>query len=180
MRGLLAALLLAGTAHADPLGVNDYETMFETHADQLLTDAGGARVLELPEGVAIYETLNGAERLYAGVDMSEGGPVGCLASIYIQIMGYSQACPDLVAPVDEAQLGRLLTFYGANAVPAVEPADLRERFDAEVALNRDQITQCTKTHGVVEVAAFFQGEKGDALLDQVLATPRLPVSNPCF
>lgn len=176
----VAVMMLAETTAADPLGANDYAAMFAAHADQLVTDAGGARVLERADGVTIYETIDGEERLYAGVDFDEGGAVGCLARFYAEVMSFVQACPDLAPTPNPDHLSRLLTFYGENAYPPADPAVLRQRFDALVAQSSDQITQCVPYSVMIDYAKVLMGEGADALFETALAKPRLPVTYPCL
>ena len=180
MRWLVATLMLAGTAQADPLGANDYHAMFVTYADQLVRDAGGARVLELPEEVTIYETIDGTERLYAGVDFDPGGPIGCLTAFYAEVMGFVEACPNLAPTPNPDHLTRLLTFYAENAFPPADPKTLRTRFGALVQHSRDQITQCAPYSAMIDYAQHLMGEGADELFDAALAKPRLPVTQPCL
>lgn len=180
MRGLVAALMLAGTAHADPLGANDYKAMFVTYADQLVRDAGVARVLELPDGVTIYETIDGEDRLYAGVDFDPGGPIGCLTAFYAEVMGFVEACPDLAPTPNPDHLTRLLAFYAENAYPPADPSTLRTRFEALVQQSRDQITQCAPHAVMIDYAQHLMGDGADELFDTALAKPRLPVTQPCL
>ncbi|WP_127114736.1 hypothetical protein [Shimia sediminis] len=179
MRWAVAMLLLSGAAQADPLGANDYAAMFEEYADQVVTDAGGARALERDDGVTVYETIDGDTRLYAGVDFHKGGPVGCLTSFYAETLSFVQACPDLAPTPNPEHLARLLVFYAENAAPPADPAVLKARFDALVAQHSDQITQCVPNSVMIDYAKVLMGEGADELFDTVLATPRLPVTQPC-
>ena len=180
MRWLVAVLMLAGTAQADPLGANDYKAMFAAHADQLVQDAGGARVLELPDGVTIYETIDGEDRLYAGVDFDPGGAVGCLAAFYAEVMGFVEACPDLAPTPNPDHLTRLLNFYAENAYPPADPNTLRTRFQTLVQHSRDQITQCAPYSVMIDYSQHLMGEGADELFETALAKPRLPVTQPCL
>lgn len=181
IRWLATVCLMIGTAvQSDPLGANDYSKMFEHYADQLVTDVGGARVLEWPDGVTIYESIVDQERFYAGVDFDEGGPIGCLVSFYAEVLGFVEVCPAHAPTPNPDHRSRLLTFYAQNAFPPADTSDLNTRFDTLVAQNRDQITQCYPNGDMVEYAETLLGVGAEALFETALAKPRLPVMQPCL
>ncbi|WP_299352526.1 hypothetical protein [uncultured Shimia sp.] len=179
MRWLSALVLFGGAAQADPLGLNDYAALFETHADQLVTDAGGARVLELSDGVTIYETIDGATRLYAGVDFAPGGPVGCLADFYAEVLAFARSCPDLVPAPNPRNLETLMAFYAQNASPVAERAEVEARFEALVETYQSEPAECVPHSAMIDYADVLVGEGADALFEKALAKPRLPVTQPC-
>ena len=108
-------VLLASPALADPLGANDYGALFEDHADKVVVGASSGRVLELDNAITIFETIQeNGDRLYAGVDMSGGGPVGCLVGFYAEAVALNRACPDVLAAPNPDHIDRLLTFLRAK------------------------------------------------------------------
>lgn len=180
MKVICLWLLSAGVALADPLGANDYDALFEAHADKINVDAAGARALELDTGVTIYESVVGEERLYAGVDLNNGGAVGCLASLFIEVAAMAAACPDEVKAPAPEHIDQLLTYYAANSYPPADLTWVQDRFNVLVGQARDQLTQCGLEEDVILFSEILTGERTGPLLDDTLATPRLPVSNPCL
>lgn len=182
MKTMIAfALLSAGTAQADVLGLNDYESLFAAQGAAIEQLADGSEVLSLPADVQVMRSDRGITTL----DLGPSGAVGCFVRILSQIAAYQAACDD---PFDAGQMARLadyrdqvLTFYAANAQPAADLTEARARFDALIAASVPNTTQYCG--GDSDIRPFMDSVLSPDTADVVAAmieVPRLPADNPCL
>lgn len=187
MRAVLAALLLALPARAEPW--IDYDLLLQQNADRVVvsTDAAGKvmRQLDLGDGVTVTCT----DAVCVGVD--QNGPVGCAWSIYSELLAVAEVCgipQERTAGMTEVQ--RLQTaFIARNAVPPRSLAEVEaihqrmvDRYRAEVEGNPLACTELLAPDtGVTMMIDGFASQAVDLeAVAKALEKPRLPVMNPCL
>lgn len=177
---LLLCCLCATTAHADLLGLNDYDALFADPANEITQLESGSEAIEIDGQIQISRSENGITTL----DISNAGAVGCFVKILSQIEAYQTACDD---PIEaeymenhRIYLDRILTFYAANTSPVSDMATVRQRYDAYVEATTDNARQYCAGDGNVEafMRSVLQASTA-AAVDEMVANPRLPADNPC-
>lgn len=192
MRGLAAVLALcAGPVMADPLGLMDYDALFEQNADRVRLAANGDQVLALPPATRITRRPD-APGLINGVDLSEGGAPGCYAVLLLDVLAYDHACPDSLGPTERAALAThaitIADFYAANVTPATTPEAVRDRLAALAetraadwrAAPRWGPAACIPGEEAAPILSLFTSAGMTGILSTALARPRPPVAIPCL
>ncbi|WP_102110369.1 hypothetical protein [Oceaniglobus roseus] len=196
-RLVLAAALVAGVAQAEEREsyAVDFAALFRDKAelveDRTKPDGPGTRVLQLGP-VTVTELQNENATEYLATDTSPEGAVGCLLRILAELRQV-EPCGEVMSP-DQAEaiegaFGRVLSFYVANTWPPVPEAERAEAVNAILAdydrtrapaeevcptLDAATLSEASRMAG-----AISDGIKKGAV-EQMLATPRLPVTNPCL
>lgn len=199
MRGALLALLLAGPAAAQDL-IN-YDLLLDQNRDRVVTttDASGAdtRTLDMENGVVVTCTDGDC----VGVD-SGAGAVGCVWNLVSHLRAVAEICNFSGDGRDsiETVYDRLESFVAENAVPPRSPKDLEVFYRQRVNVYRfgddghkpmDCTYEVSMGSGLMIIYQFLTTppaatnapvrEAHESFdLDAFLATPRLPVMNPCF
>jgi hypothetical protein len=196
MRWILAVLLSTGPVWAEPW--IDYELLLRQNADKVVTttDASGkvTRQIDFGNGVTVTCSDEGC----VGVDMN--GAVGCAWSIYSSLLAVAEVCSipkERTATLAEMQ-GLMTEFVARNAVPPRTTAEIEAFHRQEVELYRNGDGEegplnCAEATGpdsdvmlmIDGLSAQLSGEidpdEDDAFDPEAfLATPRLPVMNPCL
>lgn len=190
MRLLVLMLMASPTAAQDLV---DFDLLLQQNADRVVvtTDAAGleTRTLEMPGGVIVSCTDEGC----AGMDMSAAGAVGCVWSTAMGLRAVAEVCG--MPEETRAQVGevhdRLTAFAAKNAVPPRGSEEMDGYYLDMVARYRGEgdggvPLACEALVGpdsnVQQMIDALVSPSGDAGydLDALLATPRLPVMNPCF
>jgi len=198
---LLALVLMASPVAAQQL--IDYELLFAQNADRVVTttdvEGGVHRTLRMPGEVTLTCSSDGCH----GWDMGAEGPVGCIWDLAMALRAVAEVC---AFPSDTQEglavvHGRLSAFVAENAVPPRPVTDLEAFYldqvaayrdgDAhEEALDCDSVSRQESDVGIM-IAAMIAAllaqpsplakfEEADTFdLDALLATPRLPVMQPC-
>jgi hypothetical protein len=184
--GLLLALL-AAPAMGQDRAIIDYDALFRDKAAEVVTSDEGGRTVEtlmLPGEVMVRK----ADDRVVGMDQSEDGAVGCFFMIYVDLGASLQSCSVLGTSEERARykdyMSRINTFVATNAYRpmTVEEVEglvrtVQERADAPGCDRFDD--EDMKGFIGTFVENFLSAEMG-AVLDMSLATPRLPVNNPCL
>ncbi|MEJ6396873.1 hypothetical protein [Yoonia sp. 208BN28-4] len=176
-----AFVLCAGLAQADVLGLNDYDALFAANADAIEELANGAEAIALEGGIFVSRQDGDVVTL----DQSEGGAVGCFVSILAQVDSYVATCDVTLEADKAARLERFrtsaLTFYGQNTSPQATPEAVRTSYDAlRDASPYNSGDFCDAEGNIAAFIPSFLGDSTDEVVDQMIAVPRLPASNPCF
>ncbi len=186
MRAALALLMLAAPCWAEPW--IDYDLLFQQNADKVVvrTDALGetTRQIDFDNGVSVSCSDQGC------VGLDQNGAIGCVWSIYSSLLAVAEVCgipKERTANI--AEYHRLLTtFVARNAVPPRSLAEIEALHQSEVDHYR------RGGDGPLDCAAALAPDSDvgmmlDGLMSQevdldaatkALATPRLPVMNPCL
>ena len=199
MRGALLAPLLAGPAAAQDL-IN-YDLLLDQNRDRVVTttDASGAdtRTLDMGNGVVVTCTDDDC----VGVD-SGAGAVGCVWNLVSHLRAVAEICnfSDDGRDSIKTVYDRLEIFVAENAVPPRSPKDLEVFYRQRVSVYSfgddgrkpmDCTDEVSMDSGFPIIFQFFTApspatnapvrEDDEAFdLDAFLATPRLPVMNPCL
>ena len=199
MRAALLVLLLAGPAAAQDL-IN-YGILLDQNRDRVVTttDASGAETQTLDMGNGVVVTCTDDDCI--GVD-SGAGAVGCVWSLVSHLRAVAEICnfSDDGRNSIEAVYDRLESFVAENAVPPRSPKDLEVFYRQRVSVYRfgddghkpmDCTDEVSMGSGLMIIYQFFttpspathapvreDDETFD--VDAFLATPRLPVMNPCL
>lgn len=186
-------LLTAVPADADGLsGLIDYEALFAQHADDVVTflDTPGLphRELVLDGGILLREMGPEGNRSFVGIDQS-GQAVGCLLLLMAELRALAAECPDFASAEEagklDANIARLSDFYANNLVPPRPRADM-QALVAQGIIERGQRFRgddpafCASAEQHKPMVASMLSDYFIAALDEALATPRLPVTNPCL
>ncbi|WP_112311900.1 hypothetical protein [Pseudogemmobacter bohemicus] len=168
----------------------DYGLLMRENADRVetMTDANGMTVqsLNLGDGVLVQCSDGNCY----GTDA--GGALGCTFAIMADMTALNATCPGNLDAGEEARLkaafDRMGRFIEENAVPP-RPAGyaqgLLEKAMADQAGEDEAARQKTcerlKPGGdLAEMLGYLSGEDFPGEMNRVLATPRLPVMNPCL
>lgn len=175
--------LLASPAMGQDRVIIDYEALFRDKAAEVVTsNEGGTTVetLSLPNGVVVQRGNNGI----VAMDRGDGGAVGCMFMIYVDLGGALQACPALGTPEERTRhadyMSRINAFVAANAYPTMTVPEVEGVVRSMQA--RADAPTCARFEDddmIGFIANFLSAEIGPGL-DKSLATPRLPVNNPCL
>jgi hypothetical protein len=180
---VLIAMLAAAPAAADPLDLIDYPALFAENAADV-NEVSSARAILQVGDITLLRDAN-EPREFTGLDESGEGAVGCFVSILATIESAVQAC-EVSLPADQAAiqktyLDEALTFYAANAIPAVDKATAQARFDALVASQIEgALPFCGNLNIMTELADRLFTTDSRAEVTGMMSTPRLPVANPCL
>ena len=188
MKWVVAFVLSANIATAQSL--IDYDLLLQQNADKVVTetDAEGSisRSLDLGDGVAVNCTEDGC----VGMDMN--GAMGCFWSILAELRAIDEIC-DLQ---EEEQTERLIELHGmvsahvaANAVPPRPASEVEAWFRDRAAALRDEAgddltavcaARRDPASDIMQMLELITAPEVAAAMDKSLATPRLPVMNPCL
>ena len=196
MRAVLVLVMLAGPGWAEPW--IDYDLLFQQNADKVIvtTDASGevTRSLDLGEGVTVFCTDQGC------VGADQKGAVGCAWSISSHLLAVAEVCGiPKERTVRTTDYHRLMTaFVARNAVPPRSVAEIEgfhqsqidqyrnggedEPLDcAEVMASDSDVMMMLEAIETDLASAAAEDEEDESFdIDAFLATPRLPVMNPCL
>ncbi|MFD1157767.1 hypothetical protein [Roseovarius aestuarii] len=172
-------------AQAEPLYVNDYETMFAERADEVVDSKPGERLLELDNGVSVTSKMVSGVQEYTAFDSSGHIPVGCLVQGLQVELAVVEACPEKI-PDYHAKLlmslaDKLLIFYAENSVPPQDLQKIKTRLNVGLKATAHAISRKRYCAGI-EVSEEIMDEaylKLDEAVEQSIALPRLPVRSPC-
>ena len=187
MRWVLAGLVLAGPAWAEPW--IDYDVLFRQNADRVvtITDASGGvtRQLDMGDGVVVSCSDQGC----FGVD--DKGAVGCTWMIYSAVLAVAEVCKVSDARTLQMQkvFGLFTGFVAENAVPPRSVAAIRALHQSEVDRYREGGETVPLDCGeavapgsdVMMMIDNLTSQQIDLdAVEEALKTPRLPVMNPCL
>jgi hypothetical protein len=171
---LLAAPVMAGD-HPWSVFFEGAEADVRTGPD--LSGKSTERVT-LPGDVQLMRYLENDDWVYIGIDQSDAGAVGCMAGIYGELQRLQTHCPESFTPEQSETLtevlGRIADFYVANAVPQTT----REEMLAE--LPKDPLVCSEVTDDFIQFRDQMLSPDMTPIIDELLAEPRLPVTNPCL
>jgi hypothetical protein len=191
MKWVAAFVLSANMATAQSL--IDYDLLFHQNADKVVTetDAEGniSRSLDLGDGVAVNCTEDGC----VGMDMN--GATGCYWSILTELRAISEMC-SLSAGGQTKRLielhGKVSAHVAANAVPPRSASEVEGWYlDRAAALRAEAGNDLTASCAAIldpasdvmqmleRITAPISAVEA-AEMNEFLATPRLPVMNPCL
>ena len=181
-RTYCAALLIlcALPADADPA----WRQFFDAPGAVIERCEDGQReAVQLPGDVQVVRERQGSDWTYIGIDRSDAGAVGCVSRVLMEINRVSSQCPSFLDAAHQvrlsAYLDRLSDFFAANAVPDVSAEGFLARVGAYAA--QDPQLQCADiTEDFKRFALQLTDPASEALVDELLGVPRLPVLNPCF
>lgn len=165
----------------------DYDLLMQQQADKVVVTTGAdgeTRTLDMGNGVVVTCTDDSC----TGTDRN--GAVGCVWTIYSSLLALAEIC---AVPADQTErlrdvYGKLADFVAANAVPP------RSTDDIDV-LHRQRIEDFRAGKGPtgpIDCAEILSPESDVMMMvdmmrsdssgypDEVLATPRLPVMQPCL
>ena len=188
MKWFFVLMLSANTAFAEPW--IDYDLLLEQNADKVVAqtapDGSVTRILDMGGNVSITCTADGC----MGVDMTESGAIGCTFAIMVDLQTVVRACPGVLSPERQTAFDQLYEkvgkFVAANAVPprswGVLTADLDGQMSAAMAEYTPEacVEAATEGSDIQQFFMMFTAPKTLTGFDAVLATPRLPVINPCL
>lgn len=190
----VAVLCLATPAPAQSIAENenagaiDYDALLlenlET-ATELMTTEGRSRLqIDLPGNVTVWADLGPDGRSYSAMDGTESGSVGCIWNALNEIEMLRQSCPGLLT---EEQAGfvtdyrrQVGDFVADNTFPPVPREDFWGFWETAVPANPEFMCEAAMEPPVGPIVNTFASENFGLLLQQIIATPRLPVSTPCF
>lgn len=171
---------------------NDYAAIFADHADNARVTAQNSRELMLPGPIRIVEMRDsdGVTHYYA-FDENPAGAAGCTFAILIELTAITQICPGAVtteqADVLAAALMQSAAFVATNTIPPLSPDALPTALTERVKAARDRLAagpalcpQQSSPPSVQQMLAMASGPSFSAILDDIHATPRLPVATPCL
>ncbi|MEP4196656.1 MAG: hypothetical protein ABJL99_13585 [Aliishimia sp.] len=177
------SLLMSGPVFAD----HEWAQFFETPnaAIERGTDATGraTETVRLPGDVQILRRKDDAGWRYTGVDFSDNGAVGCVALILVEFQRIATKC-DGSTTVEQTKnlrgkLERMATFYEENAVPAKTAAAFMADTQAEID-NKGPFVCADISPDILVLRDSILAPDSAFSMDDLLAVPRLPVTNPCF
>jgi TATA-binding protein-associated factor Taf7 len=190
-------LVFGSIAQSQEYGAIDFELLFRIHADKIEivpnSDASiqSTQELVLPGPVVVRKVWRGSRAVYISTDQSKYGAVGCYLGIVVEMQVAIDRCPKFGTKQQQQSLLetliRVSKFYAQNTVPVVDPQlflkklnegrQVKLRASTMSAQSCQAILENTKA---VQFLNAFTDEKAQKWLDGSLATPRLPVINPCF
>ncbi len=191
MRAVAAGLMAFAAASAQADAFNDYARLLADKADQVVerrTDDGTViRELTLEPGISVTEqTAPGGEPQYLAADLSEGGAVGCLLLIQVEVRMILGACPGSFPGIEtatlDAQIERVSRWAAANAYPPLDADVTMGWVEERLAQGTDaacpDLGEANPDIGAL--VAWITGPEAAGWIDETLAEPRLPVMNPCL
>lgn len=180
MKALLALVLLAAPALADPLALVDYDAVIAANLDDAEVIGADRRAIPLPGGVVLI--IGPDDTLITTRDPA--GPVGCLLDRLARLDAAARICPGVMTPgqadgVDSA-VAAAIGAYAAGVVPApVAQAEVAARYERLVQSHLRGPAICDLSTDAAALLNSVNSEAGRGWLAQTLATPRLPVAAPC-
>jgi hypothetical protein len=188
MRAVLALLITLGPASAEAW--IDYELLFRQHADKVVvtTNSSGeeTRTIDFGDGVTVSCSTQGC------FGMDQNGAMGCAWMIYSAVLAVAEVCemPDARTGQIEEMFDLYTGFVARNAVPPRSVAEIESYHQSEVdayrlgvgdepPLNCAEVTAAGSDVMMMIDNLTSQGIDLDAAA-KALATPRLPVMNPCL
>lgn len=188
MKWIPALILSTNACAAEPW--IDYDLLMQQNADKVVTetapDGSVTRTLDMGNGVSVSCSADGC----MGMDMSEGGAMGCTFAILVDLQTVARACTGILTPEKQTAFDQLYEkvgrFIAENAVPPRPFETLTADMDGQISKAMAEYTP--------EACAIAAEEGSDVRLfldmftapetltgfDAVLATSRLPVINPCL
>ena len=175
--------LVAAPVTADPLGLIDYEALFEENADAVEIVSPERAMLTLGDVVLLRG--NEEEVPYTSVDQSGEAAVGCflgtLASLESAVLACELTLPPEQLEIRDAFLSQAITFYSENAFPEVDVETVRESYDAlvgaEIELSRPF---CADPEVITDFAERLFSDAAKPQIERMMSVPRLPAANPCL
>ncbi|MFN3847349.1 MAG: hypothetical protein ACK4RZ_16240 [Paracoccaceae bacterium] len=156
----------------------DPDRLFADHASQLTLRDDGTEVLNMPGGVTV--TRNGA-RIRAN---DPSGAVGCALMMWHDLRDIAKACVGLTPQeeqIADAYVDRILRFVAQNAYPPMEPEALRGLLAKLARPITPQMCAQARAEGWMDRSVRQLVDPAtERQMDKLLATPRLPVMNPCL
>ena len=185
----IAAVLAASPALSDVF--IDYGQLFLDKADQVTEqirdDGVVTRELSLEPGITIMQTIEPDKAAeHVAMDMSEGGAVGCLLMIQVELRAMLAGCPGSFPGVDpeglDTQIAAVSRFVAENAYPPMPLTEVQRFIDRR--LDAGPGLECPAAADVDpdlrEMMAAMSGPEAELWVKESLETPRLPVMNPCL
>lgn len=186
----LITVLFPLTTVAEPMDYRiDFEALFEHHAERVIKESGANWSLQMPGEVVLRRRLHEGSYRYSGADKSEAGSVGCLMLIVSELEAYRRECPAIVNAVQAANMDsayeRITVFAAENTYPPAPLAEYRAAFEAGIASKQGRISfteaeNCTSQEDILSFIGHLYGDNFEALFENTLAVPRLPVITPCL
>ncbi|NOX72609.1 MAG: hypothetical protein GXP03_02935 [Alphaproteobacteria bacterium] len=193
----MLGLVFGSIAQSQEYGAINFELLFRMHADTIEivpnSDASiqSTQELVLPGPVVVRKVWRGSRAVYISTDQSKYGAVGCYLGVVIEMQVAIDKCPKFGTKLQHQRLMetlvRLSKFYAQNTVPAVDPQlflkKLNEGRQVKLKASTMSAQNCrtlVENKKRVQFLNAFTDEKAQKWLDGSLATPRLPVINPCF
>ncbi len=183
MKYLILAAFLPCAAMADGLST-DFDKIYADNAD-LVEQTDGGQSLELPSKIILGRNAEGD---YLGLDGSPHGAMGCILQLTVQSAVVTQLCPQSASEEQKTRLmsniDRIADFYAANNVPMRPVEEVRAGIDSAMASLSDRLSslECKKDElsAFEEFLAGLVNDQSQERLAASLATPRLPVTQPCL
>jgi len=187
-----AFLLLAFpvAAQEDP-GFWDYEALFVLYADEVIEipqETGPPlRRLNLPGGIVIRDVGAPENRRAVGIDESGAGAVGCMMNILASIGAHVAEYPEYATVAETERLNtsivRVSTFIADNLQPPRAQQEVLEFYREGIEVHRLKLQKQTTERGEIGpdgqlLIRWVLSEEFRAVLGEILAVPRLPVSSP--
>jgi hypothetical protein len=185
----ISAVLVASPALSDAF--IDYGQLFLDKADRVTEHLGDdgvvTRELAIEPGINITQTTEpGTAAEYVAMDMSEGGAVGCLLMVQVELRALLAGCPDSFPSVDPAgldtQIAAVSRFVAENAYPPMPLAEVQRFIDRR--LDAGPGLECPAAADVEpdlrEMMVAMSGPEAELWVKESLEMPRLPVMNPCL
>ncbi len=179
----MIAALCAGPLAADPLDLIDYEALFDQSASDVEDVSEMRSLLRIGDVTLIRD--ESLPRGYTGLDEGGQGAMGCFVSILATIESAMQACeaelPQEQAETQRTYLTQALTFYAQNVVPQASFDVVEERYNALVSSQIEGARPfCSNLDLITTLADRVFSAEGEAEVNGMMSTPRLPVANPCL
>jgi hypothetical protein len=162
----------------------DFDQIYLDNAEKVETIDGG-QSLELETKIIISRNPDGK---YLALDGSPHGPIGCVLQLTVQSTAVVQLCPDSATAEQKAtltsNLDRIADFYALNNVPARPVEEVKAGIDDALgALTTRLASLECKVDEIDKFKQFLGGLINDDTQQELsasLATPRLPVVQPCL
>mgnify|MGYP001804423808 CR=1 FL=1 len=175
--------LLATPVTADPLGLIDYDGLFEENAADVEVVNPERAILALGDVVILRG--NEEEVPFTSVDQSGEAAVGCFVGTLASLESAYLACELTLTPeqaaIRDGYLSQALTFYSENAFPPVSLDVVQDSYDAlvmsEIELSRPF---CADPDVITDFAARLFAINAQSQIERMMSVPRLPAANPCL
>jgi len=185
MRSTLFAAAIAAAIPGGAIAEND-RIAFPFDPDRLFGD-NAARIERRPDGTEVLAMPGGVIVTRKGDTVLENDPsgaVGCSLVLWINMRIIVDACVGLSpseAAMADARIERQMRFAAENSWPPIAVEDLRAAFARHAwPVTEKQCDQARNEGWLKSELEMLRDPAGDAKLDRLLATPRLPVMNPCL
>lgn len=161
---------------------NDYALIFDADKESIIAEGNSER-LDLPGGVVVLRQKTSDGMDYTAMDLSEGGAVGCMLGILMDFNRVATLCNGAMSSEQIAHLNagldRVSLFVAQNRVPQVSVGSVRSAI-AAYARSGNDICERAEDADFKDFYSAVLTPRLDDALDEMLATPRLPVINPCL